>query len=92
MNINEIVKRAILAQCYSFGLCYKDIAFGLRLKEDLLLDSLDLTEIALMIEKDIGIKGDLKIILTDKALFGCETVGHLCNLVRNHLPKGITCE
>ena len=89
MNVTEIVKNAIRNQCIDIE---KTITLGARLREDLLLDSLDLTEIALMIEEDLIIEKGLRIILPDKALSTCETVGHLCNLVQNHLPKEITCE
>ena len=81
MDTVDIVKNTVY---YQLG-CNKDIiTFELnsKLREDLFLDSLDLTEIALLIEED------LKIILPDKALPTCETIDDLCDLVKRHLPEG----
>lgn len=85
MDTVDIVKNTVY---YQLGCNNATITFELnsKLREDLFLDSLDLTEIGLMIEED------LKVILPDKALFACETVADLCDLVKNHLPKEITCE
>ena len=81
MDTVDIVKNTVY---YQLGCNNATITFELnsRLREDLFLDSLDLTEIALMIEED------LKIILPDKALPSCETIADLCDLVKRHLPEG----